>query len=162
MSARIRVADEVWLVVASLHQNYVEREDFSISEVMRQAELSNFCNARPLRSSLKTHVYLHCVANKPPNPGRYRMLFESKPGYRRLFRPTDIYHPDRKGGKDIPDRLELPAHLHSFLDWYKEDFLPKSPGPAWHPLMSLRGLGKEIWSDVDADEYVASLRTGWK
>lgn len=162
MSSNIRVADEVWLVVASLHQKYVDREDFSIGEIITEAELSEFSGGKPLRSSLKTHVYLHCVANKPPNPGRYRMLIETKPGYRRLFRPSDVYHPDRKGGKEQPDRLELPEELHSFLDWYKEGFLTKNPYPSQHPLMSLRGRGKDIWSGVDADGYVSSLRSGWK
>ena len=162
MSASIRVADEVWLVVASLHQKHLNRDDFSINEIMTQAELCNFSDAKRLRSSLKTHLYLHCVANRPPNPGRYRMLFETKPGYRRLYRPSDIFHPDRKGGKERPDRVELPVELRSYLDWYEEDFLPQIPYHTQHPLMSLRGLGKQIWSDVDADEYVASLRAGWK
>lgn len=33
---------------------------------------------------------------------------------------------------------------------------PKSPG-----LMGLRGLGKEIWKNQDAQEYVNKLRSEW-
>lgn len=90
------------------------------------------------------------------------MLFETKPGFRRLYRPPDIFHPDRKGGKERPERLELPEGLCSYLNWYEEEFLTKNPHRMQHPLMSLRGLGKQIWSGVDADEYVSSLRADWK
>lgn len=158
----VRVADEVWLVVASLHRQYHDRKDFTISEILTQAESLNFCEVKPLRSSVKVHVHLHCVANKPPNPVRYRMLFETKPGYRRLFRPKDIYHPDRKGGKDKPRRHELPQVLHPLIDWYERDFIAAESNSYQDSLMALRGLGKEIWLDEDADEYVSSLRAGWK
>ncbi len=29
------------------------------------------------------------------------------------------------------------------------------------PILQMRGLGKEIWADTDADEYVRSLRANW-
>ena len=29
------------------------------------------------------------------------------------------------------------------------------------PILELKSLGKEIWRQVDPDEYVASLREGW-
>lgn len=162
MPNKMRVADEVWLVVASLHQQHADREDFSIGEIMKQAELRNFSEVLPLRSSLKMHAYLHCVANKAPNPGRYRMLFETKPGYRRLFRPRDVYHPDRKGGKVEPRRQEIPQAFHGLLEWYEKEFAHAEADSSQDPLTSLRGLGREIWASEDADEYVSTLRAGWK
>ena len=30
-----------------------------------------------------------------------------------------------------------------------------------HQVTDLRGLGKDIWKDVDADEYVAGERDSW-
>ena len=30
------------------------------------------------------------------------------------------------------------------------------------PILALRGLGKEIWADEDADAYVRRLREGWE
>ena len=30
-----------------------------------------------------------------------------------------------------------------------------------HTIMELKGLGKEIWKGVDADEYVAKERDSW-
>ncbi len=30
-----------------------------------------------------------------------------------------------------------------------------------HQITELRGLGKEIWKDVDADQYVAKERDSW-
>ncbi|MCY3858989.1 MAG: hypothetical protein OXG25_08775 [Gammaproteobacteria bacterium] len=42
MSVDIRVADEVWLVVASLHRQHAEREDFTMREILMRAEMCNF------------------------------------------------------------------------------------------------------------------------
>ena len=30
------------------------------------------------------------------------------------------------------------------------------------PILALRGMGKEIWTNEDADAYVARLRRGWQ
>ena len=30
------------------------------------------------------------------------------------------------------------------------------------PILALRGMGREIWADEDADAYVARLRQGWQ
>jgi hypothetical protein len=35
------------------------------------------------------------------------------------------------------------------------------PNPKKDSILALRGLGKHIWADVDADAYVARLREGW-
>lgn len=90
------------------------------------------------------------------------MLFETKPGFRRLYRPSDIYHPGRKGAKDRPARVDLPESLHASLDWYEEEFVLSDVDSAHDPLLALRGFGREIWSGEDADQYVLSLRAGWK
>ena len=29
------------------------------------------------------------------------------------------------------------------------------------PILQMRGVGKEIWADKSADEYVRSLRSNW-
>jgi len=29
------------------------------------------------------------------------------------------------------------------------------------PILQMRGVGKEIWADTNADEYVRSLRANW-
>ncbi len=34
-------------------------------------------------------------------------------------------------------------------------------GSRKHSIMELRGLGKEIWQGIDADEYVAKERDSW-
>ena len=30
------------------------------------------------------------------------------------------------------------------------------------PILALRGMGKELWEDEDADAYVDRLRDGWQ
>lgn len=88
MVNQVRVADEVWLAAATLHRMQPDRTDFSIKEIMAQAESADV-TGKSLRPGVKVHVYQHCVANKAPNSGRYRMLYETAPGRRRLFR--DLY-----------------------------------------------------------------------
>jgi hypothetical protein len=29
------------------------------------------------------------------------------------------------------------------------------------PILQMRGVGKEIWADIDTDEYVRALRANW-
>jgi len=42
------------------------------------------------------------------------------------------------------------------------DTLTETPEPPKkHSLMELRGLGKEIWAGIDAQEYVNQLRGEW-
>ena len=158
----LRVADEVWVAVASLHRRYPDREDFTISEIMAQAEKANLTGANTLRPGVKIHVYLHCVANKPPNPGRYRMLFETVAGRRRLSRPSDPCHLKRTGGKETPKLDELPATQRPLLDWYLSEYAPACPGAVQDPVLSLRGLGKELWAGEDADAYVRRQREAWR
>ena len=161
MRNEIRVADEIWLAAASLHRKHPDREDFAIDEIMTQAE-SNATGVTPLRPGVKVHVYLHCVANRPPNPGRYRMLFETTPGRRRLYRSGDPCHPRRTGGKDVPNRHDIPECYRGLLDWYFADYTDRPKGESEDPILALRGLGKEIWGNEDADDYVHRLREGWR
>ena len=35
-------------------------------------------------------------------------------------------------------------------------------GPMEDPILALRGLGKEVWTDEDADDYVRRLRVDWR
>ena len=162
MSESIRVADEVWLAAASLHRNHPEREDFTINEIMEQAETANVTGRWPLRPGVKVHVYLHCVANKPPNPGRYRMLLETRDGRRRLFRPGDPCHPRRAAGKNMPKRDEIPLSHGELLDWYVAEYAPRTSADTLDPILALRGLGKDLWTDEAADDYVLRQRSGWQ
>lgn len=34
--------------------------------------------------------------------------------------------------------------------------------PSRHSILELRGLGKELWSELDAAEYVDSERNSWR
>ena len=77
MPRQIRVADEVWIATALLHRQYPDRKDFTVGEIVRRAESEKVTGAESLRPGVQVHAYLHCVANKPPNPGRYRMLVET-------------------------------------------------------------------------------------
>jgi hypothetical protein len=160
-TTQIKVADEVWLATASLHREHPEQVDFTIEEIMERA--AKHAGKEPLRPGVYVHVVQHCVANRPPNPGRYRMLFETAPGRRRLFRTGDNYDPAREGTKTVPERDQIPSKHAPLLDWFrnwKEDGVEKRIKN--DPLLALRGSGKELWADEHADEYVRRIREGWE
>ena len=100
--AQIKVADEVWIITALLHREHPERTDFSVEEIVARAQQEKLTQV--LRSGFYVHAVQHCVANRPPNPGRYRMLLETASGRRRLFRVGDSYDPRREGAKITPSR----------------------------------------------------------
>jgi hypothetical protein len=159
--SRVKVADEVWTATALLHREHPDRTDFSIDEIVERARREELYTS--LRPGVYVHTVQHCVANRPPNPGRYRMLFETSEGRRRLFRKGDFYHPDREGAKITPASEDLPEDHVGLLDWYRDwsaisstDILQEDP------LLTLRGSGKQLWSDEHADDYVRRLRDGWE
>jgi len=158
---KTKVADEVWIATALLHREHPTAEDFSVEQIVDRARREGL--HQPLRPGVYVHVIQHSVANRPPNPGRYRMLFETVEGRRRLFREGDPYHPDREGSKIVPSAEDLPEGYADLLTWYRD----------WHrdsveeaikndPLLSLRGSGRRLWADEHADEYVRRLREGWE
>jgi hypothetical protein len=157
----ILVADEVWLATALLHREHPDRGDFTVGEIVERAKREAVVGR--LRPGVYVHVVQHCVANRAPNPGRYRMLFETRKNHRRLFRSGDAYDAKREGSKITPDREDIPAKYHSLLDWYSREFAPRGRAKAENdPLLALRGSGKKLWADEHADEYIRRLREGWE
>jgi hypothetical protein len=162
-----KVSVEVWLTLLMLHESHPDKADFSIEEIMNFAQYPSHrkCMGGPLRPGFYAHVVQHCVANRPPSPARYRMLLETSPGRRRLFRPGDPYHPGRAAGKSVPEAFEdFPDHwfndaLQHYNVWCQknaEDLVKNDP------LLSLYGSGKDLWADEHADEYIRRLREGWE
>ena len=157
----IRVADEVWIATALLHQERPHDLDFAIEEIV--SRVADLALSSSLRPGVYVHVVQHCVANRPPNPGRYRTLFESAPGRRRLFRKGDTYHHDREGGKITPDPEHLPKNFGGLLNWYQAWCATKTASAvATDPLLALLGSGSQLWSSEHADDYVRRLREDWK
>ena len=158
---QVKVADEVWIATALLHRERLEQPDFAVEEVVARAEQEGLGGA--LRPGVYVHVVQHCVANRPPNPGRYRMLFETGPGRRRLFRKGDAFHPAREGAKITPNPEDMPNGYQGLLAWYR-DWCSGAVGSRAEtdPLVALLGSGKQLWADEPADEYVRRLREGWE
>jgi hypothetical protein len=160
-STRIRVADEVWIATALLHRENPEQADFSIDEIVGRAAKQRIAGL--IRPGVYVHVVQHCVANRPPNPARYRMLLETSPGRRRLFRKGDPYNPGREGSKLTPDTDEIPIAYVDLLSWYHDwSSVQRTTSSALDPLLALAGSGKALWADEHADEYIRRLREGWE
>ncbi|MGH9499393.1 MAG: hypothetical protein ACRD3L_09650 [Terriglobales bacterium] len=160
-AVEVKVADEVWIATALLHRERTDRADFTIEEIMSRARKEGV--TQKLRPGVYAHVVQHCVANRAPNSGRYRILFETAPGRRRLFRNGDSYDPAREGAKTVPVREEIPPEYSSLLDWYRswsQDSLEERIKN--DPLLALYGDGKDLWADEHADEYVRRIREGWE
>jgi hypothetical protein len=157
----LKLADEVWIITALLHREQPEKPDFSVEGIVERAKKEAIDG--PPRPGLYVHVVQHCVANRPPNPARYRMLFENGPGRRRLFRKGDAYHPAREGAKITPNLEDLPEGYRPLLAWYR-DWCSTIPqvAPEEDPLLALASSGKHLWKEEHADDYVRRLREGWE
>ncbi|HKW64916.1 MAG TPA: hypothetical protein VJN89_20340 [Candidatus Acidoferrum sp.] len=161
VNTHVKVADEVWIAAALLHREHQQTIDFSIEEIVERARKEGLY--KPLRPGVYVHVVQHCVANRPANPGRYRMLYETSQGRRRLFQKGDTFHPDREGGKTTPRREDLPENYVDLLDWYDEWERKNSQDRIKNdPLLKAIGSGKHLWTDETPDEYVNRLREGWE
>jgi hypothetical protein len=164
----VRIADELWIATALLHIEHPEREDFALKEI--EDRVRREAVAGDLRKGVYPHVSLHAVANLPPNPGRYRMLFATGRHRRRLFRPGDGFHPDREGSKTAPAPEDIPAKYWYLFDWYARTNGGETPesrpaaGGALDersdPILALRGAGRSIWEGEDPDAYVRRVREG--
>jgi len=157
----LKVADEVWVATALLHKEHPTEPDFKVEEIVERAQREH--PSEQLRPGVYIHAQMHCVANKPPNPGRYRMLLETRPRYRRLFLPGDVYDRKREGAKIIPVKEELPEKYRPLLQWYGDWSKSQSNRKGrFDALLALRGSGRDLWADEHADEYVNRLREGWE
>ena len=159
----LRLADRIWLAVAMLQQQFPHAA-FSKTEIRQELEKSELGNGTN-PASVNAHLKQHLVANVSPSTGKYTMLFETKVGFLRLYRPGDLIDPQRRSGrgsKYMPKREEVPSQYHPLLDWYEEWCRQQGAGSAvdWQhdPLIQLIGSGKHIWANEHADEYVENLR----
>lgn len=159
-TSNLKIADEVWIATALLHRERPESLDFSVEEIVERARREGL--QVPLRRGVYVHAIQHCVANRPPTPARYRILLETRPGYRRLFRPGDTYDVRREGSKTTPRREDLPHAYRGLLAWYQDWTAMKTASAInGDPLLALQGSGRQLWHDEHADDYVKRLREGW-
>lgn len=158
-TALLKVADEVWIAAALLHREHPERPDFTVEEIIERVQRESITGK--LRPGVRVYALLHCVANYPPNPARYRVLFATGDRTRRLFREGDPYNLSRDGSQFMPRREDAPARYLPLLDWYAADYSKRRVPAEQDSILALRGLGKELWADEDPDEYVRRLREDW-
>lgn len=163
---RVKVADEVWIATALLHKEHPEQADFAVSEIRERLQRERLAGVE--RAGVQAHIAWHCVANYAPQPGRYRMLYATTKARRRLYRPGDPCDQKREGGKMVPLREDMPERYRGLLDWYEESYAGSlarrktgAGKETTDPILTLRGLGKELKSKEHPDAHVAKLREGW-
>jgi len=150
----LTVAEAVWIAVAVLHRDHPDAPDFSSREIFKKVRELSLTSRTD--DTLNAHIAKHCVANTSPDPNRVRMLFATARGRRRLFREGDPYHPERAGHPTHPAWEDLPSPLHSLRDWYESTW--NTVKVEQDPLLAAIGIGREVWANQHADEYVAELR----
>jgi hypothetical protein len=163
----LTAGDAVWITTALFHTERSNEHDFAATDIIDRTLEEKLTIVD--RRTVELHVYQHCVANLPPQHAQLRMLVETAPGRRRLFRRGDPVDPGRLGseaqrGKRVsPDRDDVPDKYRYLLDWYRAVYspAPEPNGLGADPILGLRGLGREIWEGEHPDEYVARLRAGW-
>ncbi len=157
----VRVADEVRRAAAGLRRSHRKHDDFTINRIMQQAATVNVAGHWPLRSGVRIHVDLHRFANKPPNPGRYRTLLETRrsppPVSSRRFLPPPQGHRKAYAQTAVKSRNVTGEPL----DWYAAEYLPRALAETPERILALRGLGKDLWAGETADDDVMRQRSAW-
>ena len=80
--AKIKVADEAW----DVPPYSIENMPNSFTSQLRRSSSARHANeqAKLCGRRVYVHIVRRSVPNRPPNPGRYRILFETAPGTRRI------------------------------------------------------------------------------
>jgi hypothetical protein len=151
----LKVADAVWVATAMLQKEHPEMEGFSVAEIVARVKAEKLTEGED--GSIYLHANQHCVANRPPNQARLRMLYQTKGNLRRIYCPTEPFHPARNG-RVCPEPTDLPVSLLPLVDWY-QDWCSKQHRQAatQDPLLALAGTGNGRWG-LDAVSYVNRLR----
>lgn len=162
VAAKLKVKDEVWLVVASLSYENPDRDDFSLAEIFEKFLEMGF-ESRP--SSFRAHVGQHTVSNVDGhNPCRY--LYQTAPRRRRLFLEGDECVAEATG-KILPDLDEIPVKYRFLLEWAEtrlgESRLvsAKTSNRWFDALVKLQGSFRYTASGQTVDQYVRELRADW-
>jgi len=160
-NADLTVADAVWVGTAMLHYNNKNDGPFSTEKIVESVQINHL--TRGTYKSIWQHVNQHCVANRKAQPNRACMLWAKGGGNRRLFREGDLPHAERKGGRTHPDWDKLPDRYADLRQWYETVWNKRTePTQLSDPLLDLAGSGAGMWGTGSADDYVASLRSGWE
>jgi hypothetical protein len=157
----IKVLDEVFIATALLHREHPDRQDFTISEIVERAARENlFGKPRP---GVRAYASSHCVANRPPSPNRYGILYATGERTRRLLLAGDDVHPARSE-KIFPNLEDIPPRYHELVEWSRKRYRKGTSKPVrWlEGLLQMAGTGRDHWKGEDPDEYVRKLREGWE
>ena len=156
----MKAADTVWVAAALLQRERGPDADMSVAEIVEKASQLNGVS----RATLQTMASQHLVATAKPSPDRYRMLTAVGRGRRRLYRSGDPYDVARASGPTHPDAESLEDEFQDLVGWYEGAFTDgAAPVDRWAAMEALVAYARAsgIWKGVDADEYVAELRSGW-
>ena len=62
-------------------------------------------------------------------------------------------------GNDDADEVWIATALPGS---YRQDSVGAEGGERGDPILNLRGMGRALWAEEDADAYVSRVRHGWE
>jgi hypothetical protein len=151
----LSAADAVWIATALLHREHPERNGFTVKEITDRVAAEHLSSRNAM--TIYQHANQHCVANRPPNAAKLRMLIETPDGLRRLYHAGDPTDPRRTGSRSAPEHL--PEPFTDLAAWYTRwSKQHQTEDIDQDPLIALTGT----WMYGEGDEYVNHLRSGWE
>ena len=110
----------VWVAAATLHREAKSKDTFEAGEIAAKVKQQQLCTSNP--STIQTHIYTHCVANRKAASSTHRKLVKVH-GRFRLYRDGDDFDPSRRGGRAEPSVAELPDGYKDLHAWYHGEYL---------------------------------------
>jgi len=110
----------VWIATTLLQQTHKDKDAFQPREIfkkMRELKL-----VQTVDVTILAHISTHCVANTKAVPATHRKLFRVSPGWYRLYKDGDEYHPTREGGISAPPPNEIPTKYRNLIEWYNQKY----------------------------------------
>lgn len=106
----------IWIATALLHIQNKGRDSFHTNEIADMVRNEGLVDTSP--NTIMSHITVHCVANTKPWPNTHRKLFRISPGWYRLYKDGDEYHPARRNGQSIPPIDVIPNEYRKVVEWY--------------------------------------------
>ena len=119
-SLQMSTAIATWIATALLHMQNKGRDSFRTNEIVDMIRKEGLVNTS--HNTLMAHITVHCVANTKPWPNVHRKLFRVSPGWYRLYKDGDEYHPARRNGQSVPPIEKIPLEYRKTVEWYNEKY----------------------------------------
>ena len=138
----LKVADEVWISTALLHRKLPDRRDFSVGEIVAQADAERATGA-PLRPGVQVSRLSALRGQQGSQSGALPHVGRDVEGA-----PAACSAPGTpatrvvSGARRRRAEDELPPEYRELLSWYRRDYVGDDSRREVDPILALRGAGR--------------------